>query len=687
MTTSGVPYALILAPTGRDAEIARDLLSGAEIGAQVCAGLDVLVGSLNDAILFVLLTDEALLASDLTGLATWIAAQPTWSDLPIVVLTHQGVGPHLNPRAAVLSEILGDVTFLERPFHPTTFVSIVRSATRARLRQYEARSRMDELRESEESLRVALDAGRLGSWEFDIASGTLSCDATCKAIFGRAPEDSFDYAQLLETIHPDDRERMQAAVRDTVERGVDYAIEYRTVWPGGGEHWAEIRARRVVEHKSGVGRLIGVSSDITERKLAETRLRRLNETLEERVSERTAQLRQTHAAVIEEMEQRRIIQDQLRQAQKMEAVGQLTGGVAHDFNNLLMAVLGNLRLLRKRLPNDPRLVQLTEGAIQGAERGASLTQRLLAFARRQELSIVPVDVRSLALGMSDLLERSIGQSVCLEWHLQQGLPPAKADANQLELALLNFVINARDAMPGGGTIAIHLDLCAVDRSSDLAPGDYLRLAVQDTGTGMDEATIERAVDPFFSTKEPGRGTGLGLSMIHGFALQLNGALRLASKPGIGTTAELWLPAASAQAMQGETAPHPAIAPQAQSTARILAVDDDALILMSTVEMIEDLGHTVLSANSGAKALELLEAGDAIDLLITDYAMPGMTGVQLARLARNLRPDLPVLLATGYAELPSGSEAEFARLNKPYSQEQLAAEIARALEMRVANERA
>lgn len=687
MTPSTARHALILAPTGRDAEIARGLLTEAGIGAQVCSSLDDLVRSLSDESLFVLLADEALLASDVTRLASRIAAQPTWSDLPIVVLTHRGVSPRLNPRAVAQSESLGDVTLLERPFHPTTFVSIVRSATRSRLRQYEARSRMDDLRESEESLRAALDAGRLGSWEFDIASRTLSCDATCKAVFGRAPTDDFGYAQLLETIHPDDRERMQIAVRDTVERGVDYAIEYRTVWPDGGEHWAEIRARRVVGGKIQSGRLIGVSADITERKSAETRLRRLNETLEERVAERTAQLRQTHATVLEEMEQRRIIEDQLRQAQKMEAVGQLTGGVAHDFNNLLMAVLGNLRLLRKRLPNDPRLVHLTDGAIQGAERGASLTQRLLAFARRQELSVVPVDVEALALGMTELLERSIGQAVRLEWRLQQGLPAANADANQLELALLNFVINARDAMPDGGTISIQLDLRAVEQAGDLAPGDYLRLAVQDTGIGMDEATVQRAVDPFFSTKEPGRGTGLGLSMIHGLALQLNGALRLVSEPGSGTTAELWLPAASVQAAQGEPAPVRSVPTQTLSTARILAVDDDALILMSTVDMLEDLGHSVLFAHSGPKALELLEAGADIDLLITDFAMPGMTGAHLARLARKLRPDLAVLLATGYAELPDGSEGEFARLNKPYQQEQLATEIARALETRGINARA
>jgi PAS domain S-box-containing protein len=682
VTTSSARHALILAPSGRDAEIAQGLLAEVAVEARTYGDLAVLVEALNDEALLVVLTDEALLSSDLKGLASWIAAQPTWSDLPIVVLTRQGVRPDRNPRAARLSDVLGDVSFLERPFHPTTFASIVRSALRSRLRQYEARSRMEELRESEENLRVALNAGHLGSWELDISSRTLTCDATCKAVFGRGPEDDFSYAQLLEAVHPDDRERMQTAVRDTVERGVDYAIEYRTIWPDHGEHWAEVWARRVLERSGRAGRLVGVSSDITERKMAEVRLRQLNETLEDRVAERTAELRQTHAAVLEEMEQRRRIEDQLRQAQKMEAVGQLTGGVAHDFNNLLMAVLANLQLLRKRLPSDPRLLHLADGAIQGAERGASLTQRLLAFARRQELSIGPIDLATLARGMMDLLGRSTGQSIRLDLNLQEDLPPANADANQLELALLNLVLNARDAMPDGGTISISLELREVREADELAPGEYLRLAVVDTGMGMDEATIQRAIDPFFSTKEPGRGTGLGLSMIHGLAVQLDGALRLTSKVGHGTTAELWLPAARGSVVQSEVMAAPGIPTQAQPPAKILAVDDDALILMSTVDMLEDLGHSVLSAHSGAKAMELLKHDAEIDLLITDLSMPGMNGAELARSARRLRRHLPVLLATGYGELPDRSDADFARLSKPYQQEQLAAEIARALQGRV-----
>jgi PAS domain S-box-containing protein len=669
--------ALVLAPTGRDADIACRLLREASIPALACKDIRACVRQLGDHTTFLVLADEALIGTEVRRLANWIASQPSWSDFPVLVLTHHGV-TELNPRAAQLSSLLGDVTFLERPFHPATFISLARSAVRSRLRQYEARARMEELRESEESLRVALDAGHLGSWEFDVDAGTLSCSATCKAVFGRAAEATFDYADLLAAIHPDDLDRMQAAVRRSIESGVDYAIEYRTLWPDGSAHWAEVRARRVEGPVGGGVRLVGVSSDITARKTVEERLRQLNESLEERVAVRTEALNRTHAAIVEEMEQRQRVEDQLRQAQKMEAVGQLTGGVAHDFNNLLMAVLGNLQLLRKRLPSDPKLRHLVDGSIQGAERGAALTKRLLAFARRQELSVGPVDVSDLARGMEDLLVRSVGQGIRIEWQLGNNLPPANADANQLELALLNLVVNARDALPEGGVVTIALDACTADGGGELEAGNYLRLSVADTGIGMDPSTLERAIDPFFSTKEVGRGTGLGLSMIHGLAVQLSGALKLRSKPGEGTTAELWLPvASSSQALIAPTAA-PAASPQLDRPARILAVDDDALILMSTVDMLEDLGHSVISAHSGAKALELMREGAQIDLLITDFSMPGMSGSELARSARALRPDLPILLATGYAELPDNSDNSLPRLSKPYQQDQLAAEIARVL---------
>lgn len=382
------------------------------------------------------------------------------------------------------------------------------------------------------------------------------------------------------------------------------------------------------------------------------------------------------AAFFREMTERRRAEEQLRQAQKMETIGQLTGGVAHDFNNLLAAIQGNLELLRKRLPDDPQLQRFVDGAMQGASRGASLTSRLLAFARRQDLKPEPTDLGQLLEGMRALMERSIGPLVAITVDVAADLPPARVDPNQLELAILNLAVNARDAMPEGGRLDVRLvQRDGAESGLDLK-GRFLLLSVGDTGTGMDDATLRSAIEPFFSTKELGKGTGLGLSMVHGLAVQLGGALQLESKPGEGTTAQLWLPVSATPVKEvSEMEPEHTIVPPASV---ILVVDDDALINMNTVDMVQDLGHTVLEAYSGKEALDILTSGKQIDVLITDYAMPGMTGVELADRARELRPDLPILLATGYADLPSGTTTDLPRLAKPYQQADLAKHISRLL---------
>jgi signal transduction histidine kinase/CheY-like chemotaxis protein len=391
-----------------------------------------------------------------------------------------------------------------------------------------------------------------------------------------------------------------------------------------------------------------------------TALAELTATLEQRVEQRTADLMKEVAA-------REKAQEQLRQAQKMETIGQLTGGVAHDFNNLLMAVMGNLDLLRKRLPEDPRLHRLVDGALQGAERGASLTQRLLAFARQQDLRAVPIDLGALIQGMSNLLERSLGPRVALRLDLPEGLPPARIDANQLELAILNLAINARDAMPDGGSIEIKVSEYQVKKDSGLPPGTYLKLSVIDTGAGMTPEILKRAIEPFFSSKPLGKGTGLGLSMVHGLVVQLGGTLQLSSTVGKGTTVTMVLPVATTMPAVESPAP---TQQKVKRSAVILFVDDDPLIAMSTVEMLEDLGHRVIGANSGQHALDILKSDQPLDLMVTDHMMPGMTGLELAAASREVRPSLPVLLATGYAELPEGTQLDLPRLAKPYHQDQL-----------------
>ena len=367
----------------------------------------------------------------------------------------------------------------------------------------------------------------------------------------------------------------------------------------------------------------------------------------------------------------------LAQSQKMEAIGQLTGGIAHDFNNLLMAVLGSLELMRKRLPNDPKLKGLLENAVKGAQRGASLTKRMLAFARAQDLKHEPVDLPGLVRGMTELLQRSLGSSVTIETRFPLTMRSVHADANQLEMVLLNLVVNARDALPSGGQIIITAREETITQDQFLKPGAYACLAICDEGTGMDDETLKHAIEPFFTTKEPGKGTGLGLSVVHGVAQQSGGRLVLKSRKGEGTTAEIWVPIAGSdvRAAAQEAAPEPGVT----DSLVILAVDDDALILTNTLAMLEDLGHRPLAASSAEVALELLKERADVDLIITDHVMPRMTGVQFAQEVRRQWPSLPVILATGYAELATEEGRSLPKLAKPFTQDELATLVARTAE--------
>ncbi|MET0875796.1 MAG: ATP-binding protein [Tardiphaga sp.] len=667
--------AVILAPKGRDAAVAEALIREAGFYAQACPDFATLLHEIQGGAGCAVIADEAIKTVDLRGLGNWLHDQPSWSDFPIVLLTHQGGGPERNPDAARLGQLLGNVTFIERPFHPTTLISVIGSAVRGRRRQYQTRAILENLSESEGLLQTALNAGRLGALELHLPSLELELSDTCKSFFGRGPDQSFTFDELQASVHPDDRARRQEVLDSTLQYGTDYNVEYRNIWPDGSVHWVETRARVVRRPDGKVRSLVGVCVDITARKTADierdtlleqltaerTALAELTATLEQRVEERSADLMKEVAA-------RERAQEQLRQAQKMETIGQLTGGVAHDFNNLLMAVMGNLELLRKRIPDDPRLHRLIDGALQGAERGASLTQRLLAFARQQDLKAVAVDLGGLLRGMIDLLERSLGPRVALRLNIPDNLPPARIDANQLELAILNLAINARDAMQDGGSIDIKVSehrVCAGDPA--LQAGDYLKVSVIDNGGGMSPETLKKAIEPFFSTKPVGKGTGLGLSMVHGLAVQLGGTLELSSVVGRGTTATLILPVTT------KTPEAPRAVDEVRHAARaavILFVDDDPLIAMSTTEMLEDLGHRVIGVNSGLHALDIIRSEQPIDLMMTDHVMPGMTGVELAAATRQVRPSLPILLATGYADLPEGSQLDLPRLAKPYHQEQL-----------------
>jgi PAS domain S-box-containing protein len=377
-------------------------------------------------------------------------------------------------------------------------------------------------------------------------------------------------------------------------------------------------------------------------------------------------------------------QQTLFQAQKLESLGQLTGGIAHDFNNLLTAVGASLEVLRKYLTDNPRAHMLLENAMQGVERGASLTQRMLAFARRQELELRSVDLVALVRGMTEMLERSIGPSISIVTRLANDLPPVRTDANQLEAAILNLAVNARDAMPNGGSIVIsaRAETLAEDNQAGAIVGDYVRLSVADCGQGMDEATLAQAVEPFFTTKGVGKGTGLGLAMVHGVAEQSGGKLKLESKPGAGTTASLWLPVAAAEQdrsrdAQATTKEIPVVT--AVERPIVLVVDDDALVRVSTCAMLDDIGYGVIEVEDAFRALEVIASPTRISILLTDQAMPGLTGLQLAEAAKKLRPRLPIILASGYAELPKHNQGILRRLAKPYRLAELLDAIAAGLE--------
>jgi PAS domain S-box-containing protein len=382
------------------------------------------------------------------------------------------------------------------------------------------------------------------------------------------------------------------------------------------------------------------------------------------------------AKVTRDITERKAAEARLRQAQKMEAIGQFTGGAAHDFSNLLMAISGSLELLRKHLPDDRRMLGLLENAIQASKQGTSLTQRMLAFARRQELKLEAVDVIVLINEIQDLLERSVGRSVRIDTRFTSQIRCVFTDSNQLETALLNLALNARDAMPSGGTITISAEEVCVEtrHSTQLAPGLYVCLSVTDTGQGMDEATLARVTEPFFTTKAAGKGTGLGLAMVDGLCAQSGGKLVIRSRLSHGTTIELWLPATATEAVNRRRTAvgDPVATAAAERSLRVLLVDDDRLVLRSTAAMLEDLGHEVLAVPSGESALAIIRDGvTSIDLVIADQMMPGMTGLQLAYEIRAARPGLPVLLATGYGELPLGTDGSLPRLNKPFTQQQLA----------------
>jgi PAS domain S-box-containing protein len=515
------------------------------------------------------------------------------------------------------------------------------------------------LRESEERLRLAVESADVGFWDVDMVRDRLIWPPRTKAMFGISPDAPVTMQDFYDGLHPADREatREAFAAAANSERRAVYDVEYRTVGKEDGVvRWVAARGRGVFDGAGRCLRVAGTAIEITARKMAEEALRDLNATLEARVAQAVAEREEAQAA--------------LRQSQKMEAMGQLTGGVAHDFNNLLTPIVGALDMLERKRLGGEREQRLIAGAMQSAERAKTLVQRLLAFARRQPLQPVPVDIARLVNGMGELVSSTTGPQIEVVVETPENLPAATADPNQIEMALLNLSVNARDAMPEGGTLKISASAETVDESNPggLSPGQYVRMSVADTGAGMDEATLQRAIEPFFSTKGVGQGTGLGLSMVHGLASQLGGALMIESRLGLGTNVELWLPQSIDQAPDEVLRPSSSSVKRASGVA--LLVDDEALVRASTADMLWDLGYDVVEASSGEEALRLMQESRHFDILVTDHLMPGLSGTDLARVVRASWPGTSVLLVSGYGER-EGLDPDLPRLTKPFRKDELA----------------
>ncbi|MDD1506616.1 response regulator [Pseudomonas sp. CNPSo 3701] len=529
-----------------------------------------------------------------------------------------------------------------------------------------------ELRSAKERIELALDAGAvLGTWVWDIPDDRVTGDERFARAFAADPQQAargIALDQVMAAIHPKDRPAVRAEIERTIATGGTYRSEYRVRQADGSYQWIEANGRCELGADGKPLRFPGVLTNIDERKRTELVLRQLTQTLEERVSE----------AVLQRIQ----AEEQLRQAQKMEAIGQLTGGIAHDFNNLLAGILGSLELIQRKLPSDehPQLARFVDAAIASANRGASLTHRLLAFARRQSLDMRPVEVNALVCALEELLVRTLGEQIALEIDLADDLWPTRSDGHQLENALINLAINARDAMPDGGKLHIGTRNTQLGESEahnhQVPPGDYLLLSVSDTGCGMPEEIIRHAFEPFFTTKPIGQGTGLGLSMVYGFVKQTGGYLHLESQVGHGTTLDLYLPRLP-EAPTAQQADARRDAPRGTGE-RILVVEDDQVVRMLMIEVLEELGYQLIQASDAQSALGLLEQHAPLDLLLTDVGLPGMNGRQLADAARQRQPGLKVLFATGYAE---GAELRDGYLGdgmdmiaKPFSFDSLAAKL-------------
>ncbi len=677
---------LIAAPFGRDAESVAALLQREGYDTCICVDTLALTDALDDDTGLVLLTEEAL-RGDIAPLEHALATQPAWSDVPFILLAahRSAVMPRVESARRRLPNTATSVIVLERPIGSVSLLSAVEAAMRTRQKQFEIRDHMRNLSDSRKALEASESELRLIADSLPVLIAFVDRDYRYR-FANKAYEDWFGHrvqdvigSRVWDVVGNQAFEQRRASMEIALA-GQECRLELPWQHMDGMTRDTEIRyLPRHAENGEVDGFHVFVL-DITERKRAEDVLRQSAEKLEERVRERTGELQV-------EMANREKAEAALRQSQKMEAVGQLTGGIAHDFNNMLTGIIGSVDVIRRRLAagRTDDLDRFMDAASVSANRAASLTQRLLAFSRRQSLDSKATDINALITSLSDLVSRTIDERSQLELTLDAGVALALTDSNQLESAILNLAINARDAMPYGGKLRIQTREAALDRkqvstTNGLKPGRYVLISVSDTGVGMPPDLVERVFEPFFTTKPIGQGTGLGLSMVYGFAQQSGGQVRIHSVVGQGTSVTIYLPAATAD--QSPVAePSPTATPQGNGQT-VLLVEDDASVRLLVRDVLEELGYAALEAADPQAGVSLLCSGRKIDLMVSDVGLPGMNGRQLAEIARQEHPQLPVLFITGYAE-NAAIRSEFLGTNmdmitKPFSLDVLAAKIGEML---------
>lgn len=678
----------VVAPFKGDA-LSLSKLFGEKYSVQLHADLKSLADALGAGTGLVILTEESLLGG-VAALDAALEQQPSWSDIPILLLASNNgrSGRDTEIARRRLPPSAGYVVVLERPLSSASLVSAVDAAWGSRQRQFDMRDRLAELAEERGRLRILLE---------NVPVGICFMDAQGRAVISNPLYRQYIPSDVIPSRQPNAYSRWVAldpngrkltteqfpgarALRGEQANSVDFCHTL----DDGGESWMRVSAVPLYDDSRHIIGAASVVLDINEEKQAELSLRRFSEELEVQVQARTRELNSAMQRLKTESDERARAEEQLRQSLKMEAVGQLTGGIAHDFNNMLTGVISALDLIKMRMNNGRTqdIERFMDAANASAQRAASLTQRLLAFSRRQPLDARPVSINQLVSALKDLLQRTISEQITLTLDLCEADPWICVDANQLENAILNLTINARDAMPGGGALIIRTSV-SQDAESAAEPsaggGRQVSIEVHDTGYGIPESVMSKVVEPFFTTKPIGQGTGLGLSMVYGFAQQSNGRLTIDSAAGQGTTVSMRLPE-HARLEPSDTLSQPVTASgHGQS---ILLVEDDDSVRLINQEVLEELGYRVCVARDGDEALECFRTLDRVDLLVTDVGLPGMNGRQLAEVIQQLDPRLPVLFLTGYAESAmdqGGFLGPYMQLlTKPFTLEVLAERVATML---------